>query len=141
MSVVQSRGRGRIGLDEVKGTARSGSGLHARTSMVDQGSAAAVVGSDGGSTGRGSTGRAGLCDNGHTLAVVGTGGSAGQKNRRTRRLRARVTRQAAASQLRWRAGHGRSSEQGRFWREYEWNENEAPFFFIEPLDSQRVQGS
>ena len=39
MFVVQSRGRGRTGLDEVQGTARSGSGLRARTGVVDLGSA------------------------------------------------------------------------------------------------------
>ena len=48
MSVVQSRGRGRTGLGEVQGMARSGSGLHACTGVVDEGSAAAAVGSEGG---------------------------------------------------------------------------------------------
>ena len=48
MYVVQSRGRGRTGLGEVQGTARSGSGLCVRTGVVDQGSTAAAVGSDGG---------------------------------------------------------------------------------------------
>ena len=48
MSTVQSRGRGRTGLGEVQGKARSDSGLRARTGVVDQGSAAAAVGSDGG---------------------------------------------------------------------------------------------
>ena len=48
MSVVQSRGRGRTWLGEVQGMARSGSGLRVRIGVVDQGSAAAAVGSDGG---------------------------------------------------------------------------------------------
>ena len=48
MSVVQSRGRGRTGLGEVQGTARSGSGLCARTGVLNQSSTAAAVGSDGG---------------------------------------------------------------------------------------------
>ena len=92
----------------------------ARRDAVAQASVATAAGSGGG-TSRGDTGRAGLDGNGHTRAAAGTGGSAGQKNRRTRRLRARVTGQAAAAQLRWRAGHGRSIRHGRVWREYEWN--------------------
>ena len=60
---------------------------------VAQGSAAAAVGS-GGSTGSGGTGRAGLSSNGHKRVTAGTGGLAGQKNRWTRRLRARFTGQA-----------------------------------------------
>ena len=91
MSVVQSRGRGRTGLGEVQSTARSGSKRRSCTGVVDHGLATAAVGSDGGGIGRGGTGRAGLDGNGHTPAAVGTGGSVGQKNRRTRRLRARVT--------------------------------------------------
>ena len=46
MSVVQSRGRGRTGLGEVQGRARSGSGLRSCIGVVDQGSVATTVGSD-----------------------------------------------------------------------------------------------
>ena len=102
MFVVQSRGRGRTGLGEVQGSARSGGGLHthrrggpglssnlrariigAWVHGIEKGSTlvVAAVGSSGG------TDRAGLGENGsqgngraqgkgHTRATAGTGGSA-----------------------------------------------------------------
>ena len=71
MSVVQSRGRGRTGLGEVQGKARSGSGLRARTGVVDQGSAAVEVGSVGG----GGTGSGLLCTRRHRKVRARTGAS------------------------------------------------------------------
>ena len=74
--------------------------------------------------GSGSTGRAGLGDNGHLREAAGTGGSAGQKNRGTRRLRARVTGKARrTTEVESRARD--DSRQG-VWRECECNENEPP---------------
>ena len=119
----------------MKGLARSGSGLRARaqawwTRARQQAQGVA-----------------------HKRAGAGTGGSAGQKNRRTRQtgsggsdcsgVRSLVKRGA---RLRWRAGHGTAQGKGRggggggggVWRECE-NEPPPPpppspfFFYIESL--------
>ena len=73
MSVVQSHGKGRTELDEVQGTARSGSGLCARTGVVDQGFAAMTVGSDG----SGGTGSGLLWTRRHRRVRARTGASSG----------------------------------------------------------------
>ena len=63
----------------------------ARTDVVDQGSAAAAVALTAATQAEAAPTEAGLGRNGHVRTAAGTSGSAGQKNRRTRRLRARVT--------------------------------------------------
>ena len=77
MSVVQSRGRGKTGLGEVQGSARSISGLCATTGVVDQSSAA---GSELGSQVRGCTTHKGAHSRGSTLVltVVGLSGGTGR---------------------------------------------------------------
>ena len=78
----------------------------ARKAAVAQGSVAAAVGSGGGIGNDGT-------DNGHTRTVVGTSGSAGQKNRRTRRHRARVTGQARCrAEVESRAREGLKAGEG-----------------------------
>ena len=72
--MVQSRGRGRTRLGEVQGTARGGSGLRARTSVVDQGSVAAAVGSVGG----GGTGSGLLWTQRHRRVRARMGASSGE---------------------------------------------------------------
>ena len=95
MYVVQSRGRGRTGLGEVQGSARSDSGLRAHTSVMDQGSAA---GSGLGSKAHGCTALKGAHYKGSALVVAAVGSSSGTG-------RAGLTRQ-------WDSEQWTSSRQG-----------------------------
>ena len=103
--MVQSSGKGRTGLGEVQGMARSGSELRAHTGVVDQGSAAAVVGSDGGDA------LAMDC-----CGLVGTAGLGHERAQAAAGLRALITGQARrTAEVESRAREQREQVTGLKW--------------------------